>query len=326
MNMLIAMNSNMPGIRRLSQYLRDRAGSTFILPRMEVAIRLVVLLILACSPTIAQAEWIKAHDGKHYGISGIALLAQRENQTDFLVVHDNKKKDDPRLGVVMAKADKVDYRALRWPNEDNLPVDLESISTVPDHPEQFVAVASDGALFALSVSEANIRLLSHFVLPGLPPNTNIEGFTVQKLGDELVAAWAHRGAGPQKGILYWGLLDLKQSQVSVVSKAEVGVPFPLPVDPNTRHITDLKLDPNGVLWATAANDPGDSGPFVSAVYTLGVLHATKMNGVVFEPNTNLTRLWTFSKKVEAIELVPGARGGIAFGTDDEDDGGWLFFK
>jgi hypothetical protein len=34
-------------------------------------------------------------------------------------------------------------------------------------------------------------------------------------------------------------------------------------------------------------------------------------------------LWTFPKKVEAIELVPGPGGHIYFGSDDEKQGGWV---
>ena len=80
------------------------------------------------------------------------------------------------------------------------------------------------------------------------------------------------------------------------------------------------------MWASATHDPGDAGPFVSAVYTLGVLRSTPTLGIQFESNASLTRLWTFVKKIEAIEFVPGPQGGIVFATDDENDGGWLWFR
>jgi hypothetical protein len=65
---------------------------------------------------------------------------------------------------------------------------------------------------------------------------------------------------------------------------------------------------------------------VSAVYTLGVLHATPGGAVRFEPNRDLTRLWVFPRKVEALELTPGPSGAVAFGSDDEDAGGWFLFQ
>jgi hypothetical protein len=43
--------------------------------------------------------------------------------------------------------------------------------------------------------------------------------------------------------------------------------------------------------------------------------------IAFTQSSALTRLFTFNyHKVEAIEFVPGADGGTAFGTDDENLG------
>jgi hypothetical protein len=75
-----------------------------------------------------------------------------------------------------------------------------------------------------------------------------------------------------------------------------------------------------MLWAAAARDPGDAGPFVSAVYTLGVLRVSGAGAVRFDRAASLTRLWVLPKKVEALDLVPGPGGGVALGTDDEDAG------
>jgi hypothetical protein len=263
------------------------------------------LAFLLASATVATAEWIKVHDGKPYGISGMALLAQQEDRTEFLVVHDNKKKDEPRLGLVITLPGKVEYHALAWPSVKNLPDNLESISSVPNQHGRFLALAGKGRLFSLAVEGRMVTLLADFELPELPPKVNIEGFSVQKLRDQLVVIWGHRGAGAQRGILYWGLLDLEKKQVLGVSKTEVSVPFPSPSDPHTRHIADLKIDSSGVVWISATNDPGDGGPFVSAVYTVGVLCVAKTKGIRFEPNVRLTPLWKFQNKVEAIEFIPG---------------------
>jgi hypothetical protein len=284
------------------------------------------LVLLASHARVNAAAWSQVGAGKLSAISGMALLQQKEDQTEFLVVHDNKWINEPRLGVVTASGGKVEYRPLAWPNGENTPVDLESISAVPEQPGQFLALTSGGRLLWLSVTTGQVAVLADFMLPELPIEANIEGFSAQQFGDLLVAVWGHRGAGAQPGILFWGLLDLPKKQITAVSQFNLTVPFPSPSDRNTRHITDLKLDFDGVVWGTAASDPGDAGPFVSAIYTLGVLHVLQPQGIEFEPDTHLTRLWTFQKKVEAVELVPGPQGAIAFGTDDENNGGWLYFK
>jgi hypothetical protein len=284
-----------------------------------------LMAVLSASRPGSAAEWIKVGEGKLRGISGIALLSRQAERTDFLVVHDNKDAGEPRLGVLIASPARVEYRVLAWPGDGNPPVDLEAISSVPGEPGNFLAVTSRGQVFRLAVSGTEVTILGDFLLPDLPPQANIEGFSVQKLGFRLVAAWGHRGSGLSCGRLFWGWLDLPNKSITDVSTADIAVPFPSPSDPNTRHITDLKLDSNGVLWASATNDPGDSGPFISAVYTLGALSAPEARTIRFEPNPDLTRLWVFPKKVEGLELVPGPSGAIAFGSDDEDDGGWIFF-
>jgi hypothetical protein len=294
--------------------------------RSRVAVWLVGLLALfAANARVTAADWTQVRPGILYAVSGMALLQQQGDRTEFLVVHDNKWIDEPRLGVVTAVDGKVTYRALAWPKGANYPVDLESISAVPEQTGQFLALTSGGRLFWLGVANGKVVVRATFMLPELPREANLEGFSAQRLGDRLVAVWGHRGAGVQPGILFWGLLDLENKQITAVSKTNLTVPFPSPSDRNTRHISDLKLDVDGVVWGAAANDPGDDGPFVSAIYTLGVLRVLQPQTLQFEPDTHLTRLWTFQKKVEALELVPGPQGAIAFGTDDENNGGWLYF-
>jgi hypothetical protein len=297
------------------------------LTRSWVAVWLFALMVVlgARGPSSA-AGWIKVGEGRLCGISGIALLSQQAERTEFLVVHDNKGAGEPRLGVLVASPEKVQVLTLAWPDGEDLPADLESVSSIPDQPGHFLAVTSRGQVFPLAVSGTDVAVQGDFPLPNLPAQVNIEGFSVQKLGHRLVAAWGHRGAGPEHGTLWWGFFDLPNKRITGISSAQVAVPFPSPSDPNTRHISDLKIDAAGVVWASATSDPGDSGPFVSAAYTLGVLWVTDSQEIRFQPNTDQTRLWVFPKKVEAIELVPGPRGAIAFGSDDEDDGASISFQ
>src|SRR5258708_414274 len=110
----------------------------------------VVLLAIFCSVAACSAEWKQVRDNMEFNISGIALLSHTETRTEFVVVHENKKKSEPRIGIVTAEGNKVDYRTLSWPADRELPIDLESITSLPNHPGQFIALESAGHAFRLS--------------------------------------------------------------------------------------------------------------------------------------------------------------------------------
>lgn len=308
---------------------------TFFRPRIAITIWLLTLLLLL-STTLAfsATEWVPVPGGRSHGISGMALL-KKDGPTKFLVVHDRSTM--PRLGIVTPGSNPVGYSSLQG---KNLPVNLEAVSAIPDENGKFLALSSDGQVFLLTVLDENNATSERlYDLPQRPPNADMEGLSVQKFGVQLVIVWGHRGAGKEPGLLYWGLLDRKTLQLTNVTKnpAVISQKFLSPEDKNTRHIADLKVDENGVVWASATNDPEaklvdgkvlDVGPFKSGVYILGVLCVSETSVVQFKSLTDQTRTpeWAFERKVEAIELVPGPDGGIAFGAEDEDNGGWLYFK
>lgn len=65
------------------------------------------------------------------GISGMALFESAGERVSFLVVHDNKKPDQDRAGVVTVEAGKEPtYKRLSWSGEDP-PKDLEALAAVP---------------------------------------------------------------------------------------------------------------------------------------------------------------------------------------------------
>ena len=90
------------------------------------------------------------------------------------------------------------------------------------------------------------------------------------------------------------------------------------------HISDLKVDPTGVLFISSAKDPGNDGSFESAVYIADVFNSDR-NQIRFRQNSELVPLYRFDEhKIEAIELVPGQTGGVIFGTDDENRGSSIY--
>lgn len=273
---------------------------------------------LPSQPAIAQ-ERRPVRGGSAYGISGMATVQQQPDALELLVVHDNKKPDQGRLGLVaIAGAVQPRYSPVKWQAGAELPIDLEGLTAVPGT-ATYMAMTSVGKVFHFSLDRANqtSTVLNVFDLPNLPPKTNLEGFAIAQIAGSLVAVWAHRGEGSDPGILYWGTLDLTRSTIALVGQAPITVPI---TDAQTRHISDCKVDAAGVVYITAASDNGDDGPFRSAAYVAGVI---QLNGqqLQFRFNPALVPLWRDNyHKVEAIELVSGANGGVVFGTDDESMG------
>ena len=289
-------------------------------------IRLLLLLCAGALPLVAtacaapNAGWQRV-GGPLYTISGMAYAgADGRRGAQFVVVHDNKKPDEPHVGALILGNGPVEYRRLRWPAGATAPVDLESISAIPDAPDRYLALESSGRVFHLRYDGARLDVLHVSKLPDVPPGANFEGVSVQKLDGQLVVAWGHRGDGKQPGRLFWGTYDLPADAITRQGAADVFVPYPH--GHGTRHLADLRVDPGGIVWVSATSDPGDEGPFNSAVYAIGTLNST--GGTIgFRPDPSPTRLWVFRHKVEAIELVPGRHGRIYFGSDDEHLGGWV---
>jgi len=298
-----------------------------LIPAARVLVAFVPLLAAGCA-TGPRQGWQKV-GGPLQNVSGMAFVgadgSSESQPVEFLVVHDNKQPDEPHVAsVLFGYATGVSYRRLAWPENVPPPVDLEAICPLPETPGSFLALTSAGRLLHLRyhgrrAAEA-LEVLHESILPGLEQHPNLEGVAVQTLGDKTVALWAERGDGHKPATLYWGIYDAVADTVTPQGKAQVAVPYPS--GRNTRHITDLRLDGGGVVWGAAASDPGDQGPFESAVYALGSLHL-EGDRIVFQPNHAPTRLWTARRKIEAIEFVPGAAGRVYFGSDDESAGGWL---
>jgi hypothetical protein len=288
--------------------------------------------LLATGCAAPQGDWQKV-GGPLQDVSGMALVAaegaSERRRVEFLVVHDNKGGDEPQVASVVVGSNRLAYRALPWPELSETAVELEAVCGIPETPGSFLAMTSTGRLLHLryggredggGASDA-LEVLHESTLPGVAEQPNLKGFAIQSLGGKSVAIWAESGDGRKPGVLYWGTYDTVADNVKLVGQAQVAVPYPAGM--YTRHVTDLRLDTSGVVWGAAASDPGDRGPFESVIYALGTIQA-RGDAIVFERNVLPTRLWTMKRKVEALELVPGANGRIYFGADDEAGGGWIY--
>lgn len=292
---------------------------------MRRAIFSTVVFLALLGSTASAQTWRPVASGKTKGISGLATLPTSDAGRSFLVVHDNKKPDQVRVATVTVSGNQPPrYAPLTWLGDD-LPVDLEALAAIPDTPGTYIALTSKGAAFHIryDAEKKGVTVLKRFDLPNAGDKTEFEGFDLHRFGDTLLAVWADRGDTKTPGMLYWATLDLKTFTFGNRFSAPVSVPFPTT---ETRPISDLRIDAGGTVFVTASRDPGDEGPFESALYTVGSFHKTD-DDVDFTANPAPIRLRVFADhKIEALELVPGPTGGIVFGTDDEDFGGWLLWN
>ena len=275
-------------------------------------------VVLAAALPRLSPGWTSVGPAQARAISGLAVLGTTPVGVELLIVHDNKRAGEARLASMTLGRD-PHYTPLAWPAGSALPVDLEAITALPGAPGQFLVATSAGKVNVIGVQDGHVTALGAFTLPHLPPAATIEVLTVARINGVLVIAWGHRGAGLSRGRLYWGTFDPGARTIADVQSATVSVPYPNPIDPRTRHISDLRIDPRGHLWSTATHDPGDNGPFASALYDLGVFRVSGSK-VNFAMTTPLVPLETFSNKVEALELLNGGTT-LVLGTDDEAAGG-----
>ncbi|MDZ8055126.1 MAG: hypothetical protein RMX68_026545 [Aulosira sp. ZfuVER01] len=304
-----------------------RLSAVFNLPRfLKLIINLVVLgaLLFLCQRVWAQ-DWRPVRGGIPFGISGMALIEQQTNSLDFLIVHDNKKANQGRVAIISIKGkNQPEYLALTWTSKAELPNDLEALTSIPrTQNTAFIALSSSGKAYYIKLEpdKKTISVVKDFNLPTFPQGSNFEAFSLQDIDGKLVAVWAHRGEAEQPATLYWGLLDLTKYQIMLIGSTTLTVPFPFG---KVRHISDIKIDQAGVVFISAASDPGDDGPFQSAIYIAGSL-GYGGNKILFKQNPQLVPIYrTNYHKIEALELIPGAEGGVIVGTDDENFGSAVY--
>jgi hypothetical protein len=282
-------------------------------------------VLLSISQQVLAQTWIPVRGGIEYGISGIALIEQNSEKSNFLIVHDNKKSNQRRLAIISLQGKKQpEYLPLNLPANIKLPNDLEALTTIPEtNNTEFIALSSNGKAYHVKLVFKNKKasIIKEFNLLEVDKNSNFESLGLQKIDNQLIAIWAHRGEGEEPAKIYWGKLDLNKYQINNVETANLKVPFP---DGNVRHISDIKVDNAGIVYITAASDNGDDGPFQSAVYVAGYL-GFNGNKIEWRQNQQLFPIYRDNyHKIEALEIIPGASGGIIVGTDDENMGASVY--
>ena len=211
------------------------------------------------SLVIAQDKWYQIHGSREFSISGVAKF-----EKGFLVVHDNKKKKQPRISY-LDKSFKL--RKLVWP-EPKLPYDLEALHKMPHYSNKFIAMESTGKayLFFVDPFDFRIELLQTFTLPGISNKMNLEGLAVFNSAQGQVFIYGDRGSSKRSSTLITALYEPANHKIYEVNKFVIELPFP---ENDKRNIADLAIDNNGGVWTSATSDPGNDGPFQTAIYHIG---------------------------------------------------------
>jgi hypothetical protein len=315
----------------------DRSICLSALPRIclfGIGIVLLATVMLerafAQHPPESESRWERLGDGITEGISGVALIEHDSAHTLLLAVHDNKSERQKRLSMIEHKPGKrAVWREVEWksnlaPPDDRPPVDLEAICRIPGAKGEFVAGSSGGRLyrFRFVVESGEMKLIKTADLPGKARPPEIESFDLQTVGGKMLVSWAGRGNGNTPAILQWAEFDAETLMFGMPGKAEVRAVWPVN---HARHITDLRVTPEGSVFGVATSDPGNDGPFASALYLLGRIKSAGQRWE-FIPANRPTRLHVSQRhKIEALELIPGSPGGFILGSDDENAGGAILF-
>ena len=292
--------------------------------------------VASCSPTpghqppksqpAAPAAWRQACTLPD--ISGLAWI----DGDRFLAVHDAKapeENDIPRVSLLRLpdSLTGIHYRPLALSHPAGPSNDFESIARIPgtddylliESTEQQSTMPHTRRLFLTRFANDSWQQVD--VLDWPTPSHIVEGAAVAKLDDRFVFVYAERSDGRGSTPLRWAPFDPRAKTFGTFRTVSFTCPFP--TGPHARPVSGIDIDRAGYVYVGSAEDPGDNGPFTSAVYRIG--RVTLVEG---RPQIVLRevpqRLGTLDgMKVESVSIreLPGRGAEVFVGTDDENYGG-----
>jgi len=311
---------------------------------MKYFVSILILFIFACCTSSKSLPVSKADSKKlDVGSSGMAQV----NSNSFLAVYDLKSfEKGVRLGLIQTYADSIRVHPVRvsdWKSGENIPSDLEGITKVSGREDEYLICESgnwqgeQGRIFhmKLNLQGRSAEVLGIIQLPMQKRNDfNLVGDQYEGIAnfhlaeDRFTVLLAERGGSDAypNGILRWGEIDLSSYTISFAKEGLKGIEIESPgswkSETNKRDLTDLFVDQEGVIWASASQDLSDSGPFHSVIYKLG--NMTSQSDIPVNISEGLQLYKEFpSYKIEALSgpssAVPGSK--FSFGTEDEIYGG-----
>ena len=272
------------------------------------------------------------------GISGMAPMSDGR----YLIVMDTKAySEDLRFGAVDAVAEggtRFSPLVVRgWEKVGGLSNDLEALCALPGRSNEFLAAESSyrdadyGRVLHLRVHQGVVDMLSAMKLPTERSNgkddMGFEGLACRRIGDgRYLLALGERGGSDvrRRGSLRFGEFDANAGTLNwQAQETDLHAPGSWLSVPPHRDIADLYVDGAGTLWAVAASDPDDYGPFRSLVWTPGRMGTSLDRPFLTEHADRGPRWIVDGFKVEAISSpdhrIPG--GVLSIGSEDEKLGG-----
>jgi hypothetical protein len=259
-------------------------------------------------------------------ISGLGFV----NDADLLAVHDAKGGSDrarvSRVRLPDAEAlfrmEPVPVQAgeRQWPA-----IDLESIAPIPGTAFALLAESGDDKrypvprIFLAEYRRGQLSILDATDWP--VPVENVEGTAAASVAGNLVFLFAERAEGRQSTQLRWATLTLQPLAFGPFRETTFVVPAPKGA--NMLPVSALDVDPEGVVYAVSATDPGNDGPFRSTIWRIGRVHADEDGQPLLSLESRPRRLATVDGlKVEglAVRRIAG-KTQIIIGSDDESYGG-----
>jgi len=278
--------------------------------------------------------------------SGISGMAQIDGNA-YLVVHDALSfENGHRMSIIRLSADAppvfhpvtVDF----WPDADGRASDLESLCAVPSRPNEYLMAESGtwkgkfGRLFHLRLDTLTNKaaILAVMKLPVLADNNpqqvgdQYEGLAcVEGTDGRLLLLLGERGGSLRfpDGVIRWGIIDLDRHELQFTGNGLKGVKVNAPGTwknaRTNRDISDMHISPEGLIWASAADDNGDNGTFTSVIYSPGRLSGDVNAPVILNRHPKVWRTVS-SIKIEGLSgpaaSVAGSRMSIS--SDDENYG------
>jgi hypothetical protein len=272
--------------------------------------------------------------------SGIAWLTTErvdgQPQEVFLVCHDARdndaERDLPRLAIVRTPIDPngiiVQELKVKFPS---VPNDLESIARVPDRNEALLAESNangtdpDPTIYlARWDANLNVEIAGSVPWPKTPERlVNVEATAVARVHGRDYFVYAERAQGSDTTNINMTHLTISKGGKIKFGKRWTSVSFTAAEPPDARPASGLDIDAKGNLYISSAYDPGDLGPFDSAVYRAATVRAGGALGARLRPVRPPQELARSSGlKVEGVGLVDGSLP-IFISDDDEDYGGLL---
>lgn len=273
------------------------------------------------APTEAYGDSVQL-DSSLPDISGMA----RHSRGALAVTDAKAESEKARLGVVDGNTGQFEALTTDW-SKTGRARDLEAITPAAQDGNYLAVEGSawNGApahMFELKVGENGATSEKKWDLP--PLSQEVEGMVQKPLDDgrSLVILGGRGGEKGEPGRLFWGVLDNNTNELTFSDAGKEGIEVVAPrlSQPGQRDISDLELRNDGTLWASAAVDNGDQGPFEAKVYQVGSLTGREDIPVLLSGSSNSS-----SSIYSKVEGFASWGGGLLTGSDNEGLGGEVGF-